>query len=116
MKVRLPNGMGGGPQNMDAMMRKVQQFQSEREALAEDLENREYEVAAGGGAVKISIGGNRRIKNISIDPEIIDPDDAETLQDIIVAAVNEAIGKVEDEAATEMSALADKYGIPEGAL
>ena len=116
MKARLPKGMGGGPQNMDAMMRKVQQFQTEREALAADLEAREYEVAAGGGAVRIKINGTRRIEEINIDPEIIDPDDAETLQDILVAGVNEAIGRVEDEAASEMSALAEKYGIPEGAF
>lgn len=116
MKVRLPKGVGGGPQNMDAMMRKVQQFQEERETLAADLEAREYEVAAGGGAVRIKISGARRIEEINIDPEIIDPDDAETLQDILVAGVNEAISRVETEAADEMSALAEKYGIPEGAF
>lgn len=116
MKVRLPKGVGGGPQDMNSMMRQVQKFQEEREVLAADLESREYEVAAGGGAVKVVITGERRITEIKIAPEIVDEDDIETMEDIIVAAVNEAIGRVESEAAAEMSALAAKYGIPEGAL
>ena len=116
MKARIPKGMGGGPQNMNAMMRQVQQFQEEREALAAELESREYEITAGGGAVSLKISGARRVTDIKIDPEIIDPDDPETLQDILIAAVNEGIGRVEDDAAREMSALAQKYGIPEGAV
>lgn len=101
---------------MNAMMRQVQQFQEEREALAAELEEREYDVTAGGGAVSLKISGARRVTDIKIDPEIIDPDDPETLQDILIAAVNEGIGRVEDDAAREMSALAQKYGIPEGAV
>ena len=116
MKVRLPKGVGGGPQNMDAMMRQVQKFQEEREALAADLESREYEVAAGGGAVNLKIDGTFRVTEIKIEPEIIDPDDPETLEDIIVAAVNEGIKRVQDASASEMAALAAKYGIPDGAF
>lgn len=116
MKARIPQGMGGGPGNMGAMMRQVQKFQEEREVLAADLAAREYEIAAGGGAVKLTITGEKKVTNIEIAPEIIDPDDPETLSDIIVAAVNEAIGRVEDDAAKEMTALAQKYGIPEGAF
>ena len=116
MKVRLPKGVGGGPQNMDAMMRQVQKFQEEREALAADLEAREYAVAAGGGAVNLKIDGTLRVTEIKIEPEIIDPDDPETLEDIIVAAVNEGIKRVQDASASEMSALAAKYGIPDGAF
>jgi len=116
MKARIPKGMGGGPQNMNAMMRQVQQFQEEREALAADLEAREYEIAAGGGAVTLKIDGSKRVSELKIAPEIIDPDDPETLEDVIVAAVNEAIARVERDAADEMSALAAKFGIPDGAL
>ena len=116
MKVRLPKGVGGGPQNMDAMMRQVQKFQEEREALAADLESREYDVAAGGGAVNLKIDGTLRVTEIKIAPEIIDPDDPETLEDIIVAAVNEGIQRVQDASASEMSALAAKFGIPDGAF
>ena len=116
MKARLPKGMGGGPQNMNAMMRQVQQFQEEREALAAELEEREYEVSAGGGAVKLKMKGSRRVEEIVISPDVIDPDDPETLADIIAAAVNEGISRAEADAAAEMSALAQKFGIPEGAL
>lgn len=116
MKARLPKGMGGGPSNMNQMMRQVQQFQAERDVLAEDLQNREYEIAAGGGAVKLKINGQKEITELTIAPEVIDPDDPETLQDIITAAVNEAIKRVETDAENEMSALAQKFGIPEGAL
>lgn len=116
MKARLPKGMGGGPQNMNAMMRQVQQFQEEREALAAELEERKYEVSAGGGAVKLKMKGSRRVEEIVISPDVIDPDDPETLADIIAAAVNEGISRAEADAAAEMSALAQKFGIPEGAL
>lgn len=116
MKVRLPKGVGGGPQNMDAMMRKVQKFQEEREELAAELEAREYDVAAGGGAVNLKIDGTLHVTQIKIEPELIDPDDPETLEDIIVAAVNEGIKRVQDDAAREMSALASRHGIPEGAF
>lgn len=116
MKARIPQGMGGGPGNMGAMMRQVQKFQEERDVLAAALTAREYEIAAGGGAVKLTITGEKTVTAIEIAPEIIDPDDPETLSDIIIAAVNEAIKRVEDDAAKEMSALASKYGIPDGAF
>ena len=74
MKARLPQGMGGGPGNMGAMMRQVQKFQEEREVLAAALCAREYEIAAGGGAVKLTITGEKTVTNIEIAPEIIDPD------------------------------------------
>ena len=101
---------------MDAMMRQVQKFQEEREALAAELETREYDVAAGGGAVNLKIEGSLRVTEIKIEPEIIDPDDPETLEDIIVAAVNEGIKRAQEDAANEMAALASKYGIPDGAF
>lgn len=112
MKVRLPKGVGGGPQNMDAMMRQVQKFQEERETLAADLESREYEVAAGGGAVNLKIDGTLRVTEIKIEPEIIDPDDPETLSDILVAAVNEAIKRVEDTNSAEMQKVTGQMNLP----
>ena len=111
MKVRLPKGVGGGPQNMDAMMRQVQKFQEEREALAADLESREYDVAAGGGAVNLKIDGTLRVTEIKIEPEIIDPDDPETLEDIIVAAVNEGIKRVESTNESEMQKITGSLGM-----
>ena len=113
MKARLPEGYN---MKRGDMMRQVQKFQEEREALAAELETREYDVAAGGGAVNLKIEGSLRVTEIKIEPEIIDPDDPETLEDIIVAAINEGIKRAQEDAANEMSALASKYGIPDGAF
>ncbi len=103
MKARLPQGMGGGPQNMNAMLRQAQKMQEDMNALQADLEAREYEVSAGGGMVKITINGKKEIKSIQVAPEIVDPDDIETLEDILIAGVNEAIKRVEGDASEEMS-------------
>ncbi len=103
MKVRLPKGVGGGPQDMNAIMRQAQKMQEEMAAKQSELEEREYEISAGGGVVNVKINGKKEILSISLEPEIIDPDDKETLEDILVAAVNEAIKRVEDTNNDEMS-------------
>lgn len=103
MKVRLPKGMGGGPQDMNALMRQAQKMQEEMAEKQADLEEREYDISAGGGVVNVKINGKKEILSISLEPEIIDPDDKETLEDILVAAVNEAIKRVEDTNSEEMS-------------
>lgn len=96
MKVRLPKGMGGGPQDMNAIMRQAQKMQEDMAAKQAELEEKEYDISAGGGVVNVKINGKKEIVSISLEPEIIDPDDKETLEDILVAAVNEAIKRVED--------------------
>ncbi len=103
MKVRLPKGMGGGPQDMNALMRQAQKMQEEMATKQAELEEREYDISAGGGVVNVKINGKKEILSISLEPEIIDPDDKETLEDILVAAVNEAIKRVEDTNSEEMS-------------
>ena len=110
MKVRLPKGMGGGPQDMNSLMRQAQKMQEDIAAKQEELEAREYEISAGGGVVNVKINGKKEILSISLSPEIIDPDDVETLEDILVAAVNEAIKRVEDTNNEEMSKITG--GIP----
>ena len=110
MKARLPQGMGGGPQNMQAMIRQAQKMQEDMAALQEDLEAREYEISAGGGVVGVKINGKHEILNIRIEPEIVDPDDIETLSDILVAAVNEAIKKVDAVSAEEMGKITGGMG------
>ena len=112
MKARLPQGMGGGPQNMNAMIRQAQKMQEDMNALQTELEAREYDISAGGGMVKITINGKKEIKSITIDPEIVDPDDIETLEDILTAGVNEAIKRVESEASDEMSKITGSMNIP----
>lgn len=103
MKSRLPQGYGGGPSNMQGMIRQAQKMQEEMEALRADLDLREYEVKAGGGMVTVKINGKKQILSMDIKPEIVDPDDVETLTDIVIAAVNEAIKTVEDTNEQEMS-------------
>ena len=96
MKANIPKGMGGGPQNMQALLRQVQKAQEDVAAKQEELDAREYEISAGGGVVTVRINGKKEIQAIDLKPEIVDPDDIETLSDILVAAVNEAIKRVED--------------------
>lgn len=112
MKANVPKGMGGGPQNMNAMIRQAQKMQEEMEALQADLDVREYDVSAGGGVVNIKINGKKEILAIDIKPEIVDPDDIETLSDILVAAVNEAIKRVEDTNSAEMSKVTGNMSVP----
>ena len=112
MRANIPKGMGGGPQNMNAMIRQAQKMQEDMEALQADLDTREYDISAGGGVVGVKINGKKEILSIDIKPEIVDPDDIETLSDILVAAVNEAIKRVEDTNNDEMSKITGNAGIP----
>ncbi len=112
MKARLPKGMGGGPQNMQGMLRQAQKMQEDMATLQEELDSREYEVSAGGGVVTVKITGKLEIKSIDLKPEIVDPDDIETLSDILVAGVNEAIKKVNETNSEEMAKVTGSINIP----
>ena len=111
MRANLPKGMGG-PQNMNAMIRQAQKMQEDMATLQEDLDAREYDISAGGGVVGVKINGKREILSIDIQPEIVDPDDIETLSDILVAAVNEAIKRVEDTNNAELNKITGPMNIP----
>ena len=112
MKARLPKGMGGGPQNMNAMIKQAQKMQADMEALQDELDAKEYDVSVGGGVVSVKINGKKEILAIDLKPEIVDPDDIETLADTLVAAVNEAIKKVEDVNSEEMSKITGGISMP----
>lgn len=112
MKVRLPDGMGGGPQNMNSMIKQAQKMQDEMAALQEQLDAREYDISAGGGVVTIKITGTKEVKSIDIKPEIVDPDDIETLSDILVAGINEAIKRVEETNSQELSKITGDLNLP----
>ncbi|MBQ9749623.1 MAG: YbaB/EbfC family nucleoid-associated protein [Clostridia bacterium] len=112
MRANIPKGMGGGPQNMNAMIKQAQKMQEDMAALQEELDAREYDISAGGGVVSVKINGKKEILSIDIQPEIVDPDDIETLSDILVAAVNEAIKRVEDTNTSEMSKITGSVGFP----
>lgn len=112
MRANIPKGMGGGPQNMQSMLRQAQKMQEDMAMLQEELDSREYDVKAGGGVVAVKINGKKEILSIDIDPEIVDPDDVETLSDILVAAVNEAIKRVENTNSQEMDKITKGIGMP----
>ena len=112
MKARLPQGYGGGPQNMNAMIRQAQKIQEEMETLQAELDAKEYEVNAGGGMVTVKINGKKEILNIDIKPEIVDPEDIETLSDTLVAAVNEALRRVEQTNSEAMGKLTGGMNLP----
>lgn len=112
MRANVPKGMGGGAQNMQAMIRQAQKMQEDMAALQEDLDAREYEVKAGGGMVAVKINGKKEVLAIDIQPEIVDPDDIETLSDVLVAAVNEAIKQVETTNSQEMDKITKGMSMP----
>ena len=112
MKARIPKEYTGGANNMQGMIRQAQKMQEEMAAKQEELDAKEYEVQAGGGAVTVTINGKKEILNISISPEIVDPDDIETLSDILVAGVNEAISAIEKTNADAMNAITGSLNIP----
>ena len=112
MRANLPKGVGGGAQNMQAMIRQAQKMQEDMAAKQEELDAREYEIKAGGGVVTVKINGKKESLSIDIDPEIVDPDDVETLQDILVAGMNEAIKRVEDTNSKEMEKITGSMNMP----
>lgn len=112
MKVKLPKGMGGGPSDMNSMIRQAQKMQEQMTEKQAELDAREYEIQAGGGVVTVKIKGTEEITDIIVQPEIVDPDDVETLQDILVAAVNEAIKKVKATNEEELGKIAGGMNIP----
>lgn len=112
MKARLPEGYGGGPASMQGMIKQAQKMQERMAELQEELDAREYEIKAGGGAVTLTINGKKEVSALEIAPEIVDPDDIETLSDIIIAAVNEAIKKVEETNSEEMSKITGSMSMP----
>ncbi len=111
MKANIPKGMGG-PQNMQAMIRQAQKMQEDMAAKQAELDAREYDISAGGGVVNVKINGKREILSIDLEPEIVDPDDIETLSDILVAAVNEAIKRVDDTNNAELNKITGSMNMP----
>ena len=109
MKARIPKGP-----SMNDMLKQAQKMQEDMANLQAELEEREYDISAGGGAVSLKINGKKEITELNIAPEIVDPDDVETLADIIIAAVNEGISKVEKVSETEMGKITGGMGMGMG--
>ena len=102
-------GMGGG-MNMN-MLKQAQKMQQDMLKMQQELQEKEYQAAAGGGVVSASVNGKHELKALTIDPEAVDPDDVEMLQDMIVAAVNEAMRAADADASETMSKLTGGLGL-----
>ena len=112
MKAHLPQGFGGGPSNMQGVIKQAQKMQERMAELQAELDEREYDFTVGGGMITIKINGKKEMQSIEIKPEVVDPDDIEMLQDLIVAGVNEAISSIEKTNNDEMSKVTGNLNIP----
>lgn len=112
MKANIPKGMGGGPGNMQAMLRQAQKMQEDMERVQQELEATEYTASAGGGAVSATVNGKYRLVNLTIQPEVVDPEDAEMLADLVQAAVGEAQRKAEKDAEEKMGKVTGGMNMP----
>ena len=98
------------PGNMNNLMKQAQKMQRQMEENQKALEEKEFTATAGGGAVEVTISGKREVTKVKLAEEVVDPDDIEMLEDLIVAAANEALRKVEEESAAVMSRLTGGMG------
>ena len=105
---------GGMPGNQMNMMRQAQKMQQDFMKMQQELESSKFEFTAGGGAVKIVMNGEKQVQSLVIDPAAVDPEDVEMLQDLISAAFNEAIKKVDEMMASEMGKFTSGLGLPPG--
>ena len=104
----------GMPGNMNNLMKQAQKMQRQMEESQKELEEKAFTVSAGGGVVEVTISGKREVTKVKIDPDAVDPDDVEMLEDLIVAATNEALRKVEQESTSMMSKLTGGMGMGGG--
>lgn len=100
------------PGNMNNMMKQVQKMQANMEKMQQEIEEKEFEASAGGGAVTVKVNGKKQLVDIILKEEIVDPEDVEMLQDLILAAVNEALRIAEETASKEMGKLTGGMNIP----
>lgn len=105
-------GFPGGamPGNMNNLMKQAQRMQKQMEEQQKELEEKEFTASAGGGAVEVIISGKKEIKKVTLQPEVVDPDDIEMLEDLIMAATNEAIRQVEEYSQESMAKITGGLG------
>ena len=102
-------GMGGfGGMNINQLMKEAKKMQADLEKSQEELGSKEFNATAGGGAIEVIVSGDKKLKNISIKPEVVDPEDVEMLQDLIITCVNDALSKVDSATEQQMG----KFNIP----
>ena len=101
---------GGMPGNMNNLMKQAQRMQRQMEEAQKELEEKEVTATAGGGAVEVTISGKKEITKVKLSEEVVDPDDIEMLEDLIMAATNEALRKIEEESSNSMSKITGGLG------
>ncbi|MGN0352950.1 MAG: YbaB/EbfC family nucleoid-associated protein [Roseburia sp.] len=101
---------GGMPGNMNNLMKQAQRMQKQMEEAQKELEEKEITATAGGGAVEVTVSGKREILKVKLSEEVVDPDDIEMLEDLIMAATNEALRKLEEESSQSMSKITGGLG------
>ncbi len=103
---------GGGMGNMQNMMKQMQKMQKQMQQAQEELAEKQFEGTAGGGMVKVSMSGQKQVTDVQIKEEVVDPDDIEMLQDLVLAAVNDALKKVDDETNQTMGQFTKGMNLP----
>ena len=101
---------GGMPNNMASLMKQAQKMQKQMEDATKELEEKEMTATAGGGVVEITVSGKREVTKVKIDPEAVDPDDVEMLEDLIMAATNEAMRKIDEYSQNTMGKITGGLG------
>ena len=101
---------GGMPGNMNNLMKQAQRMQKQMEEKQREMEEKTFEASAGGGAVTVTVSGKKEVTSIKLSEEVVDPDDIEMLEDLIVAATNEALRKMEEESSNAMNSIAGGLG------
>ncbi|MDR1663630.1 MAG: YbaB/EbfC family nucleoid-associated protein [Clostridiales bacterium] len=103
------SGMPGG-MNLNSLMKQAQKMQKQMAEMQDELAGKTLETSSGGGAVKVTISGDKQIKELTISPDVVDPDDVEMLQDLVLTAVNEAIRQMNELYEKQMSGLTGGMG------
>jgi len=106
------NPMPGGGMNMNQLMKQAQKMQQQMAEMQEELANKTLEVSSGGGAVKVTVSGEKKILDLTISPDVVDPEVVEMLQDLVMSAVNEALRQMEESTSSEMSKLTGGLNLP----
>ena len=101
---------GGMPGNMANLMKQAQKMQKQMEEQAKEMETKEFTATAGGGAVEVTVSGSKKLVKVKLDEEVVDPDDVEMLEDLIVAATNEALRKMEEDSQEKMGKVTGGLG------
>lgn len=110
----MPKGFPGMPSgmNMNNLMKQAQKMQKQMAQMQEELAQKTLEVSAGGGAIKVTVNGEKQIVDLTISPDVVDPDDVEMLQDLVISAVNEAFRQMEEMVNAQMSKITGGMNMP----